>query len=230
MADKEEKVTVEETEAKENKPMPFELRLAHIQRILKAPKSKYNSFGKYNYRSLEDILEAVKPLLEEYHMLLTIEDGIAQVGERFYIKATATVTDAEDTNKKISVSAFAREPLDKKGADQAQVTGASSSYARKYCLNGLFLIDDTKDPDTDEYTEQTTGRTAKKKEPQMGNPDAKINETMVKAVRARLKAAADKGKVMEESNLCKWLKIDKIEDMTMSKHNLFNKLMSEQGL
>ena len=120
-------------------------KLAMIQRTLKAPKGQYNSFGKYKYRNCEDILEAVKPLLNE--CVLTISDDIQLIGDRFYVKATATLQYQELS---VSVSAFAREALDKKGMDDSQITGAASSYARKYALNGLFLIDDTKDADSDE--------------------------------------------------------------------------------
>ena len=121
-------------------------KLAKVQSDLKAPKGQYNSFGKYNYRSCEDIVESVKPLLKQNGLLLTLSDEIVNIGDRFYIKATATVIDTTD-EKSISVSAFAREEKDKKGMDGSQVTGASSSYARKYALNGLFAIDDTKDSD-----------------------------------------------------------------------------------
>jgi hypothetical protein len=141
--------------------------LKKIQKELKAPKNQRNSFGNYNYRSCEDILEAVKPLLED--AILTLNDEIVHFetsqelkvvelvdgkgktyteiigGDRFYIKATATFKEGD---KEISVSAYAREPQNKKGMDEAQITGATSSYARKYALNGLFLIDDTKDADT----------------------------------------------------------------------------------
>lgn len=121
-------------------------KLITIQKELKAPKKQVNTFGKYKYRSCEDILEAVKPLVVKEGCALVITDTIEQIGERYYVKATATITDTEDGTS-ISVSAYAREPEDKKGSDASQVTGASSSYARKYCLNGLFLIDDTKDAD-----------------------------------------------------------------------------------
>ena len=121
-------------------------KLVTIQRELKAPKKQVNKFGNYKYRSCEDILEAAKPLVTRENCALVIADDIIQIGDRYYVKATATITDNED-NSSISVSAFAREPEDKKGSDASQVTGAASSYARKYCLNGLFLIDDTKDVD-----------------------------------------------------------------------------------
>lgn len=116
--------------------------LSRIQKELKAPKGQRNKFGNYNYRSCEDILEAVKPLLNG--ACLTIEDEIVLIGDRFYVKATATLR-VKDSS--ISASAYAREPLSKKGMDEAQITGATSSYARKYALNGLFCIDDTKDSD-----------------------------------------------------------------------------------
>ena len=119
-------------------------RLIAVQGSLKAPKGQYNNFGKYKYRSCEDILEAVKPLLVENGLLLTIEDDIVSVGDRIYIKATASVSYGDCS---ISRSAFAREEETKKGMDASQVTGAASSYARKYALNGLFCIDDTKDSD-----------------------------------------------------------------------------------
>ena len=126
--------------------------LTQIQAELKAPKSNFNNFGKYAYRSAEDILTAVKPLLVKHDCQLTISDDITAVGDRIYVKAIATLTDAD--GNVVTVSAYAREPLDKKGMDSAQVTGCASSYARKYALNGLFLIDDTKDADTDAYRQQ----------------------------------------------------------------------------
>lgn len=125
--------------------MEFIEKIVAIQSELKAPKGQYNSFGKYNYRSCEDILEGVKPLLAKHSLVLTIQDSINLIGDRFYVKATATITDGKE---ELSTSAYARESLDKKGMDASQVTGATSSYARKYALNGLLAIDDTKDADT----------------------------------------------------------------------------------
>ncbi len=116
-----------------------------IQHKLKAPKGQYNSFGQYKYRSCEDILEGVKPLLKEYNLLLIINDEIVQIGERYYVKATAKITDGREA---ISATAYAREQVTKKGMDESQITGATSSYARKYALNGLLAIDDAKDADT----------------------------------------------------------------------------------
>lgn len=128
-------------------------KLMAIQTELKAPKGQYNSYGKYNYRSCEDILEALKTHLKNHNCTLVISDEIELIGERYYIKATATLLDNESDDK-IQNKAYARESFDKKGMDDSQITGTASSYARKYCLNGLFLIDDTKDADTDEYKKQ----------------------------------------------------------------------------
>lgn len=170
-------------------------KLMHIQQILKAPKGQYNNFGKYNYRSAEDILEAVKPIVGELGCTLTLSDEVVAIGEpvimtshtrkeeldkdklpklvdytetqechqRFYVKATVTLFDVE-TGASISTSAYAREEDTKKGMDGSQITGTASSYARKYALNGLFCIDDTKDADTDEYQKQTK-KTEPKAEP-----------------------------------------------------------------
>lgn len=149
--------------------------LIKVQYELKAPKGQYNSFGKYNYRSCEDILESVKPLLSKHNLSLTISDEVVEVGNRVYVKATCTLTSAMmrisksdkdgdkviDENSSIVVTAYAREEESKKGMDASQVTGAASSYARKYALNGLFLIDDTKDADTDAYTKQNTPKSKK---------------------------------------------------------------------
>lgn len=121
--------------------------LSKVQNTLHAPKNQYNSFGKYNYRSCEDIVEAVKPLCAENGLVLLISDKIIQVGDRTYVESTASVTNFED-GEKIQVTAQAREAETQKGMNVAQITGSSSSYARKYALNGLFGIDDTKDPDT----------------------------------------------------------------------------------
>ena len=123
-------------------------KLVEVQNKLKVPKSQFNSFGKYNYRNAEDILEAVKPILEEVGAVVVLKDEIVLIGDRYYLKTKAQFIDAEN-GEAIEVEAMAREAEEKKGMDSAQVTGATSSYARKYALNGLFLIDDTKDNDHD---------------------------------------------------------------------------------
>jgi hypothetical protein len=126
-------------------------KLLDVQQNLKAPKNQYNKFGQYKYRSCEDILEAVKPLLSKQGLLLTINDSVEIIGDRFYVRATV---DLHLENEKISVTAFAREPENKKGMDESQITGSSSSYARKYALNGLFMIDDSRDADTMDNTSE----------------------------------------------------------------------------
>ena len=128
-------------------------KLSAIQAALKAPKNQYNSFGEYKYRSCEDILEAVKPLLKEHNCTLTLSDHIETLCERYYVVAKATIYDNE-SGASIENIAFAREAETRPKMDVAQITGTASTYARKYALNGLFLIDDTKDADTDEFTKQ----------------------------------------------------------------------------
>lgn len=129
------------------------MNLVKIQAELKAPKGQFNAFGKYKYRNAEDIIEAVKPILYKYGTALIITDEVVQVGDRIYVQATATLLD--DTDNCISSKGWAREEELKKGMDAAQITGSASSYARKYALNGLFAIDDTKDADsTNEHKDE----------------------------------------------------------------------------
>lgn len=134
-------------------------KLGIIQSKLKAPKGQYNSFGKYKYRSCEDILEAVKPLLAETKTVLSVTDRMEVVGDRIYVRAEAHLNDCEDSGEIITV-AYAREEESKKGMDSSQVTGAASSYARKYALNGLFCIDDNKDSDSTNIGNKTTDKKA----------------------------------------------------------------------
>ena len=138
-------------------------KLNAIQFGLKAPKTQFNKFGGYNYRKAEDILEAVKPLLNVHGCALTCTDEIVQIGERYYVKAIATLIDTEaDPLAYVQVAAYAREEAEKKGMDGSQVTGASSSYARKYALNGLLCIDDTQDSDTTNVGDAEPKKEAKK--------------------------------------------------------------------
>jgi len=127
-------------------------KLGEVQYELKAPKDKTNTFGKYEYRSAEGILEAVKPLLKKHGLTQTITDEVRLLGERYYLVSKVTIYSGEASH---SVEGWARESLDKKGMDESQITGAASSYARKYALNGMYAIDDTKDADTDEYRKET---------------------------------------------------------------------------
>jgi len=148
--------------------------LQEIQSKLKAPKGQRNTFGGYNYRSCEDILEALKPVLAEYGAAVLLSDEIVQMGTRWYVKATATLKTEKES---ISVTAFAREAENRKGMDESQITGSASSYARKYALNGLFGIDDTKDADTMD-NRATVSHTAKE------DPFAKLNTKHAKALQA----------------------------------------------
>ena len=159
-------------------------KLIAIQSELKAPKSQYNNFGKYAYRNCEDILESLKPLLKEHKSTIYISDEIVTVLERFYVKATVTFIDAE-TGENIKNTAYAREEEIKKGMDGSQVTGASSSYARKYALNGMFAIDDTKDSD---FTNTTT------KGDNTGLSEAQIKRLL--AIASKVNISADDVKVV----------------------------------
>ena len=188
-------------------------KLIKVQKELKAPKGQYNSFGKYKYRSAEDILEAVKPLCAENGLLLTLSDTLESIGERYYIKATATITDAENRTVITSVTAYAREEETKKGMDGSQITGTASSYARKYALNGLFLIDDTKDADTDAY----------RKQQDIAKEEEKAKNDMQKAISKR--ELADVVGLMEqfgvsEQEMLNAYGIKKLQDMT--KENFAN--------
>lgn len=168
-------------------------KLLTVQSELKAPKSQYNSFGKYNYRSAEDIVEAAKPLCKAHGILLTLSDSVELVGEKAYIKATASVVDVTDPNGKVEVSAYAREPLDKKGMDDSQITGAASSYARKYALNGLFAIDDTKDADSTNAGSAPKGtRATQKPAPAPSQPPAQLDKVVCPKCGKQVVSTADK--------------------------------------
>ena len=157
-------------------------KLMHIQAELKAPKNLFNKFGNYSYRNAEGIQEALKPLETKYGVMTILSDSIEEIGGRIYVKATAAIYDVE-CGESISVYAYAREAETKKGMDDAQVTGATSSYARKYALNGLFLLDDTKDIDSEEYQTQSkqeankaTSKKAEKAEPKKADTKQPLSE------------------------------------------------------
>lgn len=163
-----------------------------IQQTLNAPKGQYNKFGGYSYRSAEDILEAVKPLLQ--NVTLMVSDEIVLIGDRYYVKATATLSDGEDS---ISATAFAREEKEQKGMTAGQLTGATSSYARKYALNGLFCIDDAKDLDTDAYAKQTgqqprQQKNTPKQQPQQQKAPPNPDEVLARFCDAAAKAQDEK--------------------------------------
>jgi len=167
-------------------------KLAKIQSSLKVPKDQNNNFGKYKYRSCEDILSKVKPLLGD--CILTLTDDVINLGDRFYIKSIATLNDGDGA---VSVSGFAREDLNKKGMDQAQLTGSCSSYARKYALNGLFLLDDTKEIDSmnNKATTQATKQAVK--------PTKQENVTTAPPAQEKTQEEIDKGLAVREMKECK---------------------------
>ncbi len=185
-------------------------KLMQIQTKIKAPKNLYNSFGKYKYRNAEGICEAVKPYLEEYKCALTLSDEIIEVGGRIYVKATARLHDTE-TLESVECSAMARESEEKKGMDDSQITGTASSYARKYALNGLFLLDDTKDADSDEYHNQVE---AKKQEAEFEKESADIGKMKISSVKVDVlkKRCADDG--IPEEKVLKLYKISSFEEMS----------------
>ena len=185
------------------------IKLMNIQQELKAPKGQYNNFGKYAYRSCEDILEAVKPLLKKEKVVLTISDELQYIGNRYYIKATATLIDTE-SEAIISNSAYAREEETKKGMDGSQITGASSSYARKYALNGLFGIDDNKDSDT------TNIQSKEEKE------DKKASPKQIELIQ-KYYQGENLTKLLEANNL------EKLEDMSINKASeILSKLFAKK--
>ena len=160
-------------------------KMAHIQNELKAPKGQYNKFGKYKYRSCEDILEAVKPICLKYRTTLIIYDEIECIAGMNYLKAVCTIYDWDSDNK-VEAYAYARESIAKKGMDDSQITGATSSYARKYALNGLFNIDDTKDTDSNELHDQVNT-----KEPQAQKEQPQLDVTSVMKINASLVCEMD---------------------------------------
>ena len=179
-------------------------KLSQIQNKLNAPKGQYNSFGKYNYRNCEDILQALKPILAEHKCHVSLSDEVVIVGNRFYIKATATITDSE--NNSFSTTAFAREAESKKGMDESQVTGSTSSYARKYALNGLFAIDDNKDADTlnnhADFTNQPVAQAAIQQGAQMGRQLPTLSDERFNgAVQAVKNGQFDKLKLLTDFQL-----------------------------
>ena len=175
-------------------------KLAKVQASLKAPKSQHNKFGDFNYRSCEDILEAVKPLLQECKAILLLSDEIIPIGSRYYIKATATFQDAENPEA-VNVSAWAREAEEKPKMDAAQITGSSSSYARKYALNGLFCIDDARDPDALPGSDQKTAARQQNRSRQQDALAQKQERRIDQEEITKLRAVADR-KGVPDSVIC----------------------------
>ena len=186
-------------------------KLLSVQNELKAPKDKRNDFGGFNYRSCEAILEAVKPLLQEQGLMLTIKDEVVNIGDRYYVRATVLLDDIS-SNGEIAITALAREEEAKKGMDASQITGTASSYARKYALNGLFLIDDTKDADTDEF-HRTTQENGQKTNvaTQPNQPPAKKIALTQKIVDEKLKFILEQTDTETVKNI--WLNLSKMYEI-----------------
>lgn len=227
--------------------MTVQEKLLHIQQNLKAPKNQYNSFGDYHYRNCEDILEALKPLLAEVKAVILIHDDVVLIGDRFYVKATATLQDAESQDN-ISNTAYARETEQKPKMDAAQITGSCSSYARKYALNGLFCIDDSKDPDTMKPAEpqepkgnnrqqsgqgaRTTqnrqhGATQKPSGAAGGNKTVYVTQAQINTIRAEIERTGAK-----EKAVCYQYRIDRLQDMTVEQFKnamlIFSQMQSKE--
>ena len=190
-------------------------KLLQIQTKLKAPKSLYNKFGNFYYRNCEDILEALKPLLKETKTVLLIRDEVVRIDDRYYIKAVARLIDCE-TGEAIENCAYAREEKEKKGADSSQITGAASSYARKYVLNGMFCIDDTKDADS---SPMQRGSSKEESASQRNLPprQEKIDSKKIQIIKDLAKKYEDRGMKIEK--LLKMYQLKDIADMTTQQYS-----------
>lgn len=197
--------------------MTIQEKLLKVQTELKAPKGQFNKFGGYKYRSCEDILEAVKPILKDVKASVVIGDEIREIGDRIYVQATVAFTDIQDQESSpIYVTAYAREPKEKKGMDEAQITGTASSYARKYALNGLFLIDDAKDPDSEEYKNESDkkAKTAPAKETDASDLDRFVNAGQIETINMLLKKAE-----ISEEKFCEIYKIAVIPEFPADRYD-----------
>ena len=201
--------------------MELREKLMHIQNELKCPKDQFNSFGKYHYRSTESIMEAVKPLALKYKSIVTVTDELQQIGDRYYILAIATIRDVE-SDKSMQATAYAREPETKKGMDSSQITGSTSSYARKYALNGLFAIDDTKDSD---FTNKGENQSA---EPVQGKRlDQTSSPELITEKQRKLLYARSKEKQLSEETVKLLLGNYGYESSKDIKRNDFNKILED---
>lgn len=211
-------------------------KLLKIQSSISVPKNQYNKFGNYDYRSCEDILSALKPILQTHKCIVTVNDDLIFIGNRYYIKATATLVDCE-SGESVSNQSFAREEDSKKGMDSSQITGTASSYARKYALNGLLLLDDVKDTDTNENQQQSQNAKADKNQQQSRNAGANknqqqsqnaagsnrdpkggtqkklIDKKVLDALRKRFK---DNG--VDETKVCSAYKVSDLSQLSVSQH------------
>lgn len=196
-------------EEKNKRELDITEKLSEIQTRMDVPKDKHNDFGGYDYRSAESILNEFKKYSREYNVSLTLKDEIVEIAGRVYVKSTATFIDCEDGGE-ISVPAYAREPETKPKMDESQVTGSASSYARKYAMNALFLLDDVKDPDTNEYAKQTGADKKSGGKKEQTTADKKVNQNHINSLRKMFEKQG-----IDESKLLAGYKIKKIEELTV---------------
>lgn len=208
----------------EEKELTFNEKLLNIITELKAPKNQRNNFGKYNYRSAEDILESVKPLAFKYGLLPNLTDEIILIGERYYTKATASITDGQQTMKS---EAYARESETKKGMDESQISGTASSYARKYAMNGLYLIDDNKDADTDEYKQQNDSAKPKKVTKTQATALNKKISSLAELVNSKTDEEVTGQKMAEKLTEHSFLRVIPIEQLDSEQYTTVNRKADE---
>ena len=195
--------------------MTIQAKLLAIQTELKAPKGQYNKFGNFHYRSAEDIIEAVKPICKKYDTVLLLGDEIELIGDRYYVKATAILTDLE-SGASVQTQAYAREEQSRSGMSADQLTGACSSYARKYCLNGLLMIDDSKDSDTDENHEIVSE--AKKNETKQKAEQAMADDPLITHDKVEVAVAVIRGKQTTLANVLSAYGVEALKDMRESQY------------
>lgn len=193
----------------EEKKLSLREKLSEIQRKMNVPKDKHNDFGGYDYRSAESILNEFKKFSEEYKVALTLNDAIEEIAGRVYVKCTAILFDCENSGT-ICTDGYAREPETKPKMDESQVTGSASSYARKYAMNALFLLDDVKDPDTNEYAQQTGTDKKSGGKKEQTTADTKVNQNHINSLRKMFEKQG-----IDESKLLAGYKIKKIEELTV---------------
>lgn len=199
----------------EEKKLSLREKLSEIQRKMNVPKDKHNDFGGYDYRSAESILNEFKKFSEEYKVALTLNDSIEEIAGRAYVKCTAMLFDCENSGV-ICTDGYAREPETKPKMDESQVTGSASSYARKYAMNALFLLDDVKDPDTNEYAQQTGADKKSGGKKEQKSNDGKITQGQIK----ELRKIFEKNKIDEVKAIAGY-SAQKIEDLTQQQYGWF---------
>ncbi len=202
-------------------------KIIEIQNELKAPKNQYNKFGNYNYRSAEDILEGLKPLLKKHEIAQIISDDIKMIGDRYYIVATVTV---QYKDEKIQVQGLARESATKKGMDESQITGTASSYARKYALNGLWAIDDTKDADTDEYVQRTAENNKQEYKAKQSNNQEYITQQQRQDLQQNAIKLHGNDAIAAITGMLNYFKLTKTSEIKAADYEKANQFITDWGI